>query len=125
MSLYSETGALAAFAKISDPLSGRDIVSAGRLGNVECNTGFARAILLVDPNKPQSFEPARKAMEDALLGFTNVTKASVLMTAHKAAPVLKAPEKKPKTPHQARRPDGHQGDAQQTIKRKGEWLLRQ
>ena len=111
MSLYSETGALAAFAKISDPLSGRDIVSAGRLGNVECNNGFARAILMIDPNKPQSFEPARKAMEDALLGFTNVTKASVLMTAHKAAPVLKAPDRKPKNPHQARRPDGHQGDA--------------
>ena len=111
MTRYSETAALAAFAKIPDPLSERDIVSAGRLGDVQFNNGLARAILLIDPNQPQKFEAARLSMEAALLDFANVSKASVLMTAHKAAPVLKAPASKPKNPHQARRPDGYQGDA--------------
>lgn len=111
MTRYSETAALAAFAKITDPISGRDIVSAGLLGNVKFADGLARAILLIDPSQPAQFEPARLAMESALMNFADVTKASVLMTAHKAAPVLKAPAKTTKNPHQARRPEGHQGDA--------------
>ena len=111
MSRYSESAALKAFAGISDPKSGRDIVSAGLLGNVELANGTARAILLIDPNMPQHYEPARLAMESALLNFEDVAKASVLMTAHKATPVLKAPAAKSKNPHKARRPEGYQGDA--------------
>ena len=111
MSRYSETAALKAFAAIPDPISGRDIISAGLLGNLEFTDGMARAILLIDPNQPAKFEPARLTMESSLLDFEDVAKASVLMTAHKAAPVLKAPTAKPKNPHQARRPEGHQGDA--------------
>ncbi len=109
---YSETAVLAAFTKISDPLSGRDIVSAGRLGDVQFADGLARAILLIDPNQPAKFELARLAMETALLDFDDVTKASVLMTAHKAAPPVKAPTpKRQGNPHKARRPEGYQGDA--------------
>ncbi len=109
---YSETAVLAAFTKISDPLSGRDIVSAGRLGDVQFADGLARAILLIDPNQPAKFELARLAMETALLDFDDVTKASVLMTAHKAAPSVKAPApKRQGNPHKARRPEGYQGDA--------------
>lgn len=116
MSRYSESAALKAFASISDPRTGRDIVAAGLLGTVEFADGIARAILLIDPNAPQKYEPARLAMEAALLGFDDVAKASVLMTAHKAAPALKAPApKKPNgqkgNPHKARRPEGYQGDA--------------
>ena len=112
MSRYSESAALKAFARISDPKSGRDIVSSGLLGNVEFADGAARAILLIDPNTPQKYEAARLAMESALLDFDDVAKASVLMTAHKAAPPLKAPAERPKgNPHKARRPDGYQGDA--------------
>ena len=111
MSRYSETAALKAFAAIIDPISGRDIISAGLLGNLEFTDGMARAILLIDSSQPAKFESARLAMESALLDFEDVAKASVLMTAHKAAPVLKAPTAKPKNPHQARRPEGHQGDA--------------
>lgn len=112
MTRYSETAALAAFAEIDDPVSSRDIVSAGLLGDVQFANGLARAILLIDPNQPQIFEPARKAMEDALLSFDDVSKANVLMTAHEAAPTLKPAAQKPKgNPHKARRPEGYQGDA--------------
>ena len=112
MSRYSESAALAAFAKITHPSSGRDIVSAGLLGDLSFNNGLARAILLIDPNLPQDFEPARHAMEAALIGFDDVTKASVLMTAHKAAPAVKAhAPKRQGNPHKARRPEGYQGDA--------------
>ena len=113
MNRYSESAALKAFAAITDPRSGRDIISAGLLGNLEFADGLARAILLIDPNHPQKYEAARLGMETALLEFDDVAKASVLMTAHKAAPALKAPAAKPKgNPHKARRPEGYQGDAQ-------------
>ncbi len=113
MNRYSESAALKAFAAITDPRSGRDIISAGLLGNLEFADGLARAILLIDPNHPQKYESARLGMETALLKFDDVAKASVLMTAHKAAPALKAPAGKPKgNPHKARRPEGYQGDAQ-------------
>lgn len=113
MSHYSEAAALAAFSKLIDPLSSRDIIAAGRLGDISCANGLARAILLIDPQSPEKFEPVRRAMEAALLQFDNVTKASVLMTAHKAAPQLKpkAAQKPKGNPHKARRPEGYQGDS--------------
>lgn len=108
---YSESQALQALSSVKDPVSGRDIVSAGLLGDLSFKGGVLRAILLIDPSNPKAYEPARQAMEAALSSLPGIGRASVLMTAHKSAPAVSAPKKKSSNPHQARRPEGYQGDA--------------
>ena len=112
---YSEATALEALSDIRDPRTGRDIVSAGMLGNLTFEAGVLRALILIDPALADGFEPVRCAAENTLGALDGVEKATVILTAHKAAPNLKPakPERKP-VPHQARRPEGYQGDSQVT-----------
>lgn len=110
---YSESAALKALSDIRDPRTGRDIVSAGMLSDLIFKDGVLRAVLSIDPALAKGFEPVRKSAEDSLAGLKGVNSASVILTAHSAAPKL-GPAAKPKrvTPHQARRPEGYQGDSQ-------------
>ncbi|WP_371396336.1 P-loop NTPase [Fretibacter rubidus] len=116
---YSEAAALSALKDISDPISGRDIVSAGLLGDLSFKAGVLRAILLIDPARAKDYGPVREAMEAALKTLPGIDRASVLMTAHKSAPAVTKPRpnasgeapKRSGNPHQARRPEGYQGDA--------------
>ena len=112
---YSEATALEALSDIRDPRTGRDIVSAGMLGDLTFEAGVLRALILIDPALADGFEPVRRAAENTLGALDGVEKATVILTAHKAAPNLKPakPERKP-VPHQARRPEGYQGDSQVT-----------
>lgn len=110
---YSESAALKALSEIRDPRTGRDIVSAGMLGDLIFKDGTLRAVLMIDPALASGFEPVRKSAEDTLKTLDGVDKASVIMTAHKAAPTMS--EAKPKrsgNPHKPRRPEGYQGDSQ-------------
>ena len=111
---YSESSALKALSEIRDPRTGRDIVSAGMLADLIFNSGTLRAVLSIDPVLADGFEPVRKSAEDSLAQLDGVETASVILTAHKAAPKLKKPAsgKRPVQPHQARRPEGYQGDSQ-------------
>jgi len=109
---YSEAKALKALKKVRDPKSGRDIVAAGMLGDLSFEDGTLRAILLINPAEAKQYDAVRLITQDALSRVDGVEKASVLMTAHKAAPSLKPAAKKPVRPHQARRPEGYQGDGQ-------------
>jgi ATP-binding protein involved in chromosome partitioning len=111
---YSESAALKALSKIRDPRTDRDIVSAGILNDLIFNEGTLRAVLAIDPALASGFETVRKSAEDTLADLDGVNAASVILTAHKAAPQLKkaASGKRPVQPHQARRPDGYQGDSQ-------------
>ena len=112
---YSESAALKALSEIRDPRTGRDIVSSGILTDLIFKNGALRAILSIDPALAGGFEPVRKSAEDTLNALDGVDKASVILTAHKAAP--KVGGAKPKhsgNPHQARRPEGYQGDSQIT-----------
>lgn len=109
---YSESEALRALSAIADPVTGKDIIAAGRLGDIAHRDGHVRAVLLIDPARAGEFEPARAAAQDALAAMPGITRADVIMTAHTPAPQLKAPAgKRPVQPHQARRPQGAQGDA--------------
>ncbi len=111
---YSEGAALKVLSDIRDPRTGRDIVSAGMLGDLDFKDGSLTAVLLIDPALASGFEPVRKSAEDSLLGLSGVDKATVVLTAHKAAPKVgksAAPRRSP-NPHQARRPEGYQGDEQ-------------
>jgi len=113
---YSEKAALRALKAVMDPVAGTDIVSAGRLGDIAHKDGHVRAVLLIDPAKASDYEPVRAQARDVLAAMDGVSRADVIMTAHKPAPQLKTPGlskggKRPVQPHQARRPDGAQGDA--------------
>ena len=115
---YSEAAALKALSEIRDLRTGRDIVSAGMLGDLAFENGTLRAVLLIDPALASGFEPVRKSAEDTLLGLDGVEKATVILTAHKAAPKVGKSANPPRSanPHQARRPEGYQGDGQvQTV----------
>lgn len=113
---YSEALALKALSTIRDPRTGRDVVSAGMLGDLDFTDGTLRAVLLIDPQLANGFEAVRKSAEDTLLTLDGVEKATVILTAHKAAPKVgkAAAPTRSKNPHQARRPEGYQGDEQIT-----------
>ena len=115
---YSESAALKALSDIRDPRTGRDIVSAGMLSDLIFKDGALRAVLSIDPTLADGFEPVRKSAEDTLKALSGVNSVSVILTAHKAGPKLgkAAAPKKRVVPHQARRPEGYQGDSQiQTV----------
>lgn len=110
---YSESAALKALSEVRDPRTGRDIIASGILGDIAFKDGMVRAVLFIDPALAAGFEPVRKSAEDTLATLDGVTSASVIMTAHKAAPKIgKAAAPKRVVPHQARRPEGYQGDSQ-------------
>lgn len=110
---YSEKSALDALKDIRDPQTDRDIVSSGLLMDLAHKDGHVRAVLGIDPAKAQDYMAVRQAAEDALAALSGVDKASVIMTAHKAAPKMTArpPQSGGAPKHQARRADGVQGDA--------------
>ena len=108
---YSETSALKALGQIADISGDRDIVAAGRLGDLSFETGYLRAVLQINPAEADAFEPVRQKAETVLNNLEGVDRVSVMLTAHKAAPDIKSRPKRSVNPHQARRPEGYQGDA--------------
>jgi ATP-binding protein involved in chromosome partitioning len=117
MTPYSEAAALRALGTVPDPLSDRDIVSAGRLSDLTFEAGRLRVILGVPPETTQEQGlTVRDAAEQALRGLPGIEHVAVLLTTHKAAPALKpaAPKRTDRNPHPNKRPAGYQGDAHVT-----------
>lgn len=110
---YSEAVALKALKAISDPISGRDIISAGLLGDINEKDGYVRAVMMIDPAKADAYEPIRDAAEKALGALSGISRAIVVMSAHKPAPKIgvKPPSARSVPKHQAKRAEGVQGDA--------------
>ena len=108
---YSEDHALMALSEIKDPLTaGTDIISAGRLASIEFLDGTLQAVLQIPPPKAEAFFPIREAAQTVLAGLDGVTKAQVILSAHKPGPKVGG---RPRgNPHQARRPEGKQGDGE-------------
>lgn len=107
---YSEDTALKALSAIQDPLKPGDIVSAGRLASLEFVDGTVQAVLQIPPPQAESFFPIREAAQAALEDLGGVTKAQVILSAHKPGPQIGG---RPRgNPHQAKRPDGVQGDGE-------------
>jgi len=86
---------LAALKKVSDPLSGSDIVSAGITRGLNVEGGAVRFVLEIDPAKADTYEPVRAAAEAAVTALDGVSEVSAVLTAHsaKAPPDLKAQRK--------------------------------
>src|SRR5690348_330774 len=89
---------LKALAQVTDPASGRDVVSAGMVQGLvirERNVGFA---IEVPPERGRSAEPLRKAAEDAVAKLPGVLSVTAVLTAHQetraAPPQTAAPQQK-------------------------------
>ena len=107
---YSEDHALKALSKIDDPLKDGDIVSAGRLASLGFVDGTLQAVLQIPPPQAEAFFPVREAAQAALVELDGVTKAQVILSAHKPGPQIGGQSRG--NPHQARRPEGVQGDGE-------------
>lgn len=106
---YSESAALRALQTLTDPVGGKDLVTAGLLGGLNFEDGKLRAVLQIDPANAAKYEKIQAEAQSLLEALDGVEKASVILSAHKAAPSVGG-RKRP-APHQARRPEGYQGDA--------------
>lgn len=106
---YSESAALRALQTVTDPMSDKDLVTAGLLGALNFEDGKLRAVLQIDPAQAAKYEKIQSDVQSVLEAVDGVEKASVILSAHKAAPSVGG-RKRP-SPHQARRPEGYQGDA--------------
>jgi len=106
---YSESAALRALQTLSDPVGGKDLVTAGLLGALNFEDGKLRAVLQIDPAQAAKYEKVQAEAQSVLEKLDGVEKASVILSAHKAAPSVGGRKRPP--PHQARRPEGYQGDA--------------
>jgi ATP-binding protein involved in chromosome partitioning len=107
---YSENAALKALSAIQDPLRSGDIVAAGRLASLEFSDEVVQAVLQIPPPDADAFFPIREAAQKALEALGGVSKARVVLSAHKSGPKLAG--RAQANPHQARRPDGVQGDGE-------------
>ncbi|WP_017932258.1 Mrp/NBP35 family ATP-binding protein [Robiginitomaculum antarcticum] len=109
----TEDQALRELSTIRVPNGSRDIVAAGRLSDLQFGDGSVTAVLSIDPSEAQIFAAVQKAAQAALAALDPAITARVVLTAHKAAPSPKsAAPKNGRNPHQARRPEGYQGDSQ-------------
>jgi ATP-binding protein involved in chromosome partitioning len=80
-----------ALRAIADPVSGRDIVSAGIVDGIELRGGLVQVALLTDRAHAAAMEPVRRAVEQALARQPGIANAVAVLTAHKAQPEVKAP----------------------------------
>jgi len=72
-----------ALRTITDPASGKDIVSAGLVEGIELRGSLVQVALLTDRAHAQAMEPVRTAVEALLARQPGITNASVVLTAHK------------------------------------------
>ena len=107
---YSENDALKALSAIRDPIKSGDIISAGRLAALENKDGVLQAVLQIPPVDADSFFSVREAAQKALEALNGVSRAQVVLSAHKAGPQVGGRSRA--NPHQARRPEGVQGDGE-------------
>jgi ATP-binding protein involved in chromosome partitioning len=72
--------------KITDPISGKDIVTAGLVRALTVNEGAVRFVLEIDPAHAKKMEAVQEKARVELEALEDVSAVSVVMTAHSAAP---------------------------------------
>jgi ATP-binding protein involved in chromosome partitioning len=77
---------------ITDPASGRDIVTAGLVEGIEVREGLVQVALLTDRAHAAAMEPVRREVERVLSRHPGVTNATAVLTAHKGSAARNAPE---------------------------------
>ncbi|WP_425589864.1 Mrp/NBP35 family ATP-binding protein [Roseomonas xinghualingensis] len=76
----------ATLAGLRDPVSGRDIVSAGMVGGVSVRDGMVQVEIAVPRERAREMEPLRIAVETAAKKVPGVISATAVLTAHRATP---------------------------------------
>ncbi|MCV2869234.1 Mrp/NBP35 family ATP-binding protein [Defluviimonas sp. WL0002] len=71
---------------VTDPIGGKDIVSAGLVRALNIEDGNVRFVLEIDPARASRMEAARAEAEAKLRDVPGVASVSVVMTAHSAPP---------------------------------------
>ena len=77
---------LKVLAAVTDPVGGKDIVSAGMVRALTVADGAVRFVLEIDPARAQRMETARSEAEARLKALEGVGSVSIVMTAHSAPP---------------------------------------
>ena len=85
MAGVSEQEILDALAKVTEPDSGKDIVSAGMVTGLQVKDGHVAFAIEVDPAKGTEREPMRKLAEEVVYNIKGVISATVVLTAEKAS----------------------------------------
>ena len=73
-----------ALRAITDPASGKDIVTAGLVEGIELRGSLVQVALLTDRAHAAAMEPVRRAVEALLARQPGITNATAVLTAHKA-----------------------------------------
>ncbi len=82
----SREAVLNVLGKITDPVSGKDIVTAGMVRALSVTDGTVRFVFEIDPARAKKMEPVQVQAQADLQALDGVTNVSVVMTAHSAAP---------------------------------------
>jgi ATP-binding protein involved in chromosome partitioning len=85
MSAPDRDRVLAALARVVDPETGRDVVSAGLIQGLVVRDGNVGFAVEVDPKAGAAREPLRRACEAAVFDLPGVTSVTAVLTAHRAA----------------------------------------
>ncbi|MBT7942893.1 MAG: Mrp/NBP35 family ATP-binding protein [Alphaproteobacteria bacterium] len=85
MAGVSEQEILDALAKVTEPESGKDIVSAGMVSGLQTKDGHVAFAIEVDPARGAELEPMRKLAEEVVYDIKGVISATVVLTAERSA----------------------------------------
>lgn len=85
MAGVSEQEILDALAKVTEPETGKDIVSAGMIQGLQTKDGHVAFAIEVDPTRGAELEPMRKLAEKVVYDLKGVISATVVLTAERAA----------------------------------------
>ena len=84
MAGVTEQEILDALAKVTEPESGKDIVSAGLVRGLQIKDGHIGFSIEVDPKRGAELEPMRKLAEEVVYDIKGVISATVVLTAETA-----------------------------------------
>ena len=94
----TETQILDALRAIRLPQGG-DLVASGMVDGLTLREGHVSFAIGVDPAQATVMEPVRKAAEKAIMALPGVLTATVVLTAHRAAPQTAQRPAGPARPH--------------------------
>ncbi|MDE2335505.1 MAG: P-loop NTPase, partial [Rhodospirillales bacterium] len=89
MASPTEPALRAALARLKDPVTGQDLIAAGRLDSLDIRGGLVQVGLRTTREEAPRMEALRRAAQELLAREPGVTNATVVLTAH-AAPAAPA-----------------------------------
>lgn len=90
--MLSRETVLQALENVTEPLSGRDVVSVGLVTGVAIEDGKVGLVLTIDPEQKERLLPLRAQCENAVSKLPGVTSVSAVMTAQNPTPIPPKPE---------------------------------